>query len=188
VDAGHWIALGSALIAGASALVAVAQARSAKAEAASASDSAESARRQTEAIEHQTEMMSHSFFAEQEKATESAGPTFRVVGAELVRENENFVKATIAMVGGQPLSAVTITGRGDEFRFLAPYVGSYDSLPSKDWRHVAVGARVTVVAQMQFHLSDEHADLTLDFACTEQDGSRTWQRSLTASGREYMDF
>lgn len=177
MDAGSWIALVSALIAGTAAVVAFSQARSAKA-------SANSARRQTEAIEHQTELMSRSFFAEQEKATDAAGPTFEVVEARLVRDNENFVEATIAMTGGSPLSSVTITGRGEEFRCLSPFVGSYDEVPSREWRDVAAGARITVIAQMEYNLANDHADLCLDFACAEQGGSRTWQRMCVASATE----
>ena len=85
------------------------------------------------------------------------------------------------IIAGRPLSSVAITGRGEECRWLAPSVGSHDTLPSKMWSHVAIGARATVIAQMEWSRVGGQADLTLDFVCAEEGGSLVWQRSIAGS-------
>jgi hypothetical protein len=115
---------------------------------------------------------------------EAEGPSFIVENAEHIYDSQHYVSATLVMSGGHPLSLVNVRARGEEVDWLVPSVNSIDRLDSRMWRHVSPGAKLALVALVEWNASAP-VNLTLDLECFEEGGKqRTWHRSCTASVAE----
>jgi hypothetical protein len=177
VNAQNGIAIGTAAVALIGAIVAVVQARS-------ANDSAASARRQATAAEEQVQLMRRQIEADMVALDEAAGPSFEVGTPDLLLDGERFVRATLVMVSGPPLSLITACVRGDDVRWLAPFVGSLERLDKQEWRDRSPGGRFAVVAQVEYNVVPP-ANVTLDLECVEAGGKqRRWSRSYTMAAYE----
>src|SRR5262249_15436304 len=112
---------------------------------------------------------------------EAEGPAFAMKDAREIYGGERFVTATLMMHSGRPLSLIKIRVRGDNVRWLAPYLGRHDGLTEQTWNDVSPVAELPVVAQMEWNAS-RPLNLTLDLECVEQGGKqRTWHRSCSAA-------
>jgi hypothetical protein len=179
-----WISLVGALggVGGiASAVVAVWQARVATDQAKIARDSADSSRRQADAAETAVSISRSQFEADSAARDEAAAPNLVIEDAlDLVR-NQRYITATLVLKSGPPLASVKITTRGPDVRWLAPSVGSEESMAELMWQHISPVARMPIIVQMEWRATSP-LHLTLDLECKEHDGKhRVWQRSCTAT-------
>lgn len=134
-----WATVASTTIAAGAAAIAVWQAKTAKTSALAAKAQAEAVERQAAASEAQVELMQQQV-AQQELARNLAdGPTFEILEVHHEWDSERFATARLSMTTGPPLEEVVVTARGDDVRFLAPYVGSHDRLEKLEWKHVSRG-------------------------------------------------
>ncbi len=171
------------------------QAAAAWQQARSSAQSAEAALRQASAAEEQLELMRGQAESAAAEALEAAAPVFQLYDAKLVFTGEWYMIATLCLTRGPALTSVTATVRGDEVRWIRRWIDDRGdwlddeqrvAAPPKqrEWTHLAAGALLEVVAEMEYHVS-QPANLTIDLRCLEDGGeAREWTRTVTASASQ----
>jgi hypothetical protein len=179
VNAGDWIALGSAAVAIVGAGIAYTQARSARA-------AADAASRQAAAAEEQVAISRRQFEVDLAARNEAEGPTFAIEEAVDCMRHQRFITATLVLLSGPPLSVVKIRLAGPDARALVPSIMSREDewAGEMTWEDVSPVARRPVVAEMEWNAGSP-LHLTLDLECVEEGGNhRTWNRTYTATAQE----
>ena len=181
MNAGDWIALASAIAAVIAAVVALAQARTAKDQARSARDAADAASRQAAAAEEQVRVSRRQLEADLAARDETEGPTFTLEEVVDHIRDQRFVTATLVLLSGPPLSAVTIQlGGADARGFVRSMLSNGGWVKEEAWEDVSPVARRQVVAEMEWNATGP-LHLTLELKCVERGGKeRVWNRACTA--------
>ena len=181
VNAGDWIALASAITAVIGAIVALRQARTAKDQARSARDAADAASRQAAAAEEQVCVSRRQLEADMAARNEAQGPTYILEEVVDRMRHQRFVTATLVLLSGPPLSAVTIQLGGADARGLVRSMSSDEGwIQEEIWEDVSPVARRPVVAAMEWNATGP-LHLSLELKCVERGGKeRTWNRTCTA--------
>jgi len=178
MNAGDWIGLASAVVAGVAALIAIAQARSAR-------DAASSARRQADSAEEQVAIMRTQLEADLADRDEAAGPQFALKDATERFPGERYVTATLVLLSGPPLSHVTIRLGGQDARQLMPsmHADFSEGTRERTWKDISPVASLPVIAWME-HEAIGPLHLTLELDCTERDGrQRNWHRACSQTAQ-----
>ncbi|MFI9181283.1 hypothetical protein ACIGXG_03605 [Streptomyces goshikiensis] len=172
MDAGDWIGLGSAGVAGVAAGIAIWQARIAKASAAAA-------KTQAKAAERQVLIMEQQLANENADRDHAAGPVFQATSAVIVDDYHGQPEAriTVEQAAGAPLSKAIVSTRTSDNVF--GLVRGDETRGSVEWTDTAEGSICALRAALEYNFITP-VNVVLDFACVEAHGDRTWQRSITA--------
>jgi hypothetical protein len=181
VNAGDWIAVASAVVAGAGALIAWRQARLAK-------RSADAADRQASAAEEQARIMQKQLENETTDRHEAAAPRFAVKSAVLDddRYGQHVARLMIEQAGGVAVSEVEVAARkeGDVCGLLVnsqAFEPDYATGPVV-WNGSAQGTEHPLTVSMEYNFA-EPVNVILDFVSRQAETGREWKCTLTAVPR-----
>jgi hypothetical protein len=185
MNAGTWISLAGAVIAGLGALFALVQARGASRSADAADRQAKAAEVQAKAAEDQVAIMQQQLDYTAADIDRADAPAFAVRSAVIETDSRGQYVALINVeqVGGVALTEVEVAASGNYVRGMD--IGDWEGTtqPTVTWRDTGPGT----VTELTVSLEYEHIDpinVVLDFTCTEAGpGHRTWRSRVIAVPR-----